>query len=1041
MSSNENDSFDSQKNEKEKSIKENIEEEKEEEDEIDIKSLKSKNETKNNLISINPLYPTIRNSPFFDRNNSPNHKILRLAEEKPNLRKDSLTLEEFKKNKLHITDKFLNDLISEPCPLPKTQIIEVISFFIRNSTLINKLENSYNWKNEEELTNLCNLIAKNLSYEKYNKGDILFKVGDIGNKFYFILKGYVSILKLKEISKAKMSYSQYFNFCLQLLKNNEYHILEETLKKNSNIIPISTINQLKKLYTIIIKKKLYENILSDYIYNSTSLSSFFTANEETLEKYDINLRELQTFEDLEKIGEWKSYLIKRVKPSKDELGYYDKYKEYIIRKNEYVKLWYYIYDDFLYLGEGFYFGENALEKGNIYTGGKRNATIRAETEVFCGSLKGADYLNLIEPKKRLEKLKEIKFIYNNFFFKEMSIFLFEKNYFHLFSACEYKKDDIIIKTGDPLNNLSFIKDGEVSVEIYSSLINIQNLIKYLYEYIFKNEFFANLPLNKQKKLINNKTIDLIKAYMEEPIFKKLRGYSIKFNEELNKKRNFKIAKLGENDIIGLEEIFLNISYITKVTAISKRVNCYQLSEEHLEHILNGEKDIIIHYLKTSINKIIVLIQRLQNIKQHYIQYFISKYEKNVDNEEQKDVNNNINNNNSLIMKSQKSEINLRNNDNGIEKIENYNSNGFNEFNKYNILENKKTIELSLSNSNFKKSNKSNMKTNHQLSDKMQKKKLLINFKKNNNSNKNSHININILDNNKIKPRHNFDYNNGIDTKNIQKKKKFFKTTNGIKILNFDNKNKRNLIIGKKNISISALKNKFNKIEFLSQDNNDLIQIIQSTKYNDINNEKNKDEPMKDNILKGTSNYLKYHLSYVPLYDNKKIQTKNNPNFFKTESITSNLTPFQLTIFSNNTNNNQTDRNNYNENNSNYDSIFYNNNNQLNNKENQKNRTNQKRFINNDYYISRNIPKVFNLKSNEKKHGNINQQIKEFYKELKSRGCLSYIPSSDNNTFYTRKFNPKYKSVTKYYKSIRTNASQTVIGETKKFLPLLKQIIK
>ena len=102
-------------------------------------------------ISINPLYPTIRNSPFFDRNNSPNHKILRLAEEKPNLRKDSLTLEEFKKNKLHITDKFLNDLISEPCPLPKTQIIEVISFFIRNSTLINKLENSYNWKNEEDI--------------------------------------------------------------------------------------------------------------------------------------------------------------------------------------------------------------------------------------------------------------------------------------------------------------------------------------------------------------------------------------------------------------------------------------------------------------------------------------------------------------------------------------------------------------------------------------------------------------------------------------------------------------------------------------------------------------------------------------------------------------------------------------------------------------------------------------------------------------------------------------------------------------------------
>ena len=126
----------------------------------------------------------------------------------------------------------------------------------------------------------------------------------------------------------------------------------------------------------------------------------------------------------------------------------------------------------MYLGAGFYFGENALEKGNIYTGGKRNATIRAETDVICASMKGADYLNIIEPKKRLEKMKEIKFVFNNFFFKNISIYLFEKNYYHLFSSCEYKKDDVVFNTGSPLQNLIFIKEGRVEYSINSSLINL-----------------------------------------------------------------------------------------------------------------------------------------------------------------------------------------------------------------------------------------------------------------------------------------------------------------------------------------------------------------------------------------------------------------------------------------------------------------------------------------------------------------------------------------------------------------------------------------
>ena len=696
------------------------------------------------LPSLTPLYPQIKDQSYFEES-ATNIKILKLKDELPSLRKENLTMEEYEKHKLkektNFSDKFLQELTSVPCKLPKSNIVEVISLFIRNSTLINKLKSSYKWKNEEELNNLCNLIAKNLNYENHKKGDIIFKIGDTGNKFYFILKGYVSILKIKELSKIKMTHNQYFNLCLKLLKEKEYYILDETLKKNSAIFPIKSIDQLKRIYTIIFKQKLYENILSECINNNNTLTSFFTSNGEHLDKYDINLRELLPFEEMGKTKEWRSYLLKRIKISKDDISYFDKYKENITRNKEMIDITCYIYDDFLHLGAGFYFGENALEKGNIYGGGKRNATIRAETDVICASMKGADYLNIIEPKKRMEKMKEIKFFFGFYFFKNISVYLFEKNYYHLFSSCEYKKDDIVFNTGYPLQNLIFIKEGRVAYNINSSLINLQNLISTLYEFIFKNEMFQKLPQNKQNKILNNKTVNKLKEYINEPISRKNKGFSIKINEEFNKKRNFKISTSGENDILGIEELYLNIACITKVTVLSKRLICYQINKEHMEQILLSEKEVALPFLSTAINKIVVLIQRLQNIKEHYIQFFTQRYEQNF-HEERKNVGNtnninitekkqnfssNYNNYNEFWynLKSQENENNIEINNMNNKKYFNYNNNN---------IENKKNNNLfsyTYTNSLLykKEDNKSPLKVSLQLSNKIPRKKLLNNIKK------------------------------------------------------------------------------------------------------------------------------------------------------------------------------------------------------------------------------------------------------------------------------------------------------------------------
>ena len=999
-----------------------------------------------NLPSLAPLYPKVKDQSYFEES-ATNIKILKLEDELPSLRKENLSMEEYEKQKLkektNFSNNFLQELIKVPCKLPKANIIEAISLFIRNSTLINKLESSYKWKNEEELNNLCNLISKNLNFEKYKKGDTVFKIGDTGNKFYFILNGYVSILKIKEISKIKMTYNQYFNLCLKLLKEKEYHILDETLKKNSALVPIKSIEQLRRIYTIIFKKKLHENLDTEYINNISTLTSFFASNGEHLDKYDINLRELQPFEDLGKTKEWKSYLIKRIKLSKDDIAYFDKYKEYITRNIEIINITYYIYDDFLYLGAGFYFGENALEKGNIYTGGKRNATIRAETDVICASMKGADYLNIIEPKKRMEKMKEIKFVFNNFFFKNISIYLFEKNYYHLFSSCEYKKDDVVFNTGSPLQNLIFIKEGRVEYSINSSLINLQNLIRTLYEYIFKNELFQKLPQNKQNKILNNKTINKLKDYINEPLSRKIKGYSIKFNEEFNKKRNFKISTSGENDILGIEELYLNIACITKVTVLSKKLICYQINKEHIEQILYSEKEVALPFLNTAINKIVVLLQRLQNIKEHYAKFFEQKFDKNFHYEEQKNLginNNNINNN----INEEKQNFNSNNNSNDFSnnlKIqENENIFEMNNIDnkkdiKYNTKENKKDNDLfsnTYTNSLvFKKEdNKSPLKISLQLSNNIPKKKLLNNIKK-------SNINLKIVDNNKTKPRNFLDFHHGL---NLTKKKKY-KTAFKI---NSSEKNKKNLIIGDKNISFSELKNRFNDMQFLSEENIDLIQVIQSNKYNDINNN-NDISP----ILKGRSNYLRYHLSFVPLNDNdNKLAKKNrNTNTFNTETVTSNLNSFQLTIFSNKSNNNnQIETINNNRGNNNIDSNTFNDNQLIPSiiakaKDKDRDKKTQNKFYKSYNNSSRNNHKMFKINSNEKIKGHINKKIKEFYDQLKSQGCLSYIPKSLNNTFLTRKYKAKYKSALKHHNYnhnlFSNNSSQTDLSKTKiKFLPFI-----
>lgn len=57
-------------------------------------------------------------------------------------------------------------------------------------------------------------MCKKFIYTLSNRGEIVFKIGDVGDKFYFILKGKANILKIKEIQNIYMSTMEYLNYCI-----------------------------------------------------------------------------------------------------------------------------------------------------------------------------------------------------------------------------------------------------------------------------------------------------------------------------------------------------------------------------------------------------------------------------------------------------------------------------------------------------------------------------------------------------------------------------------------------------------------------------------------------------------------------------------------------------------------------------------------------------------------------------------------------------------------------------------------------------------
>ena len=965
-------------------------------DAIKINEILDKKEKEKDEVQETPIYhkiyPPLKDVFIYDENNEINNNLLKIKTKVNKGSKKGIFLMEADNDEM--TEEFLIDLVKDPCPLSKKKIVDVVSKFIQKSTLIEKLEADYQSEKKLPSNSLSLLCAERLNYIELKPGEIVFKIGDTGDNFYFILSGNISILKLMEIPNIQMTFIQYIQYCVFLLNNNEEYLLNEVIKANHSILNLSSIEDIKTINKIIFMRKLAENI-NKTILNNNHLKNFFIKNSQKFEDYDIKQEEIESLEQQKLKGiqgagkEWESYITKRIKLTISEQIFFQQF-ECILTDNKPKKICCFCYHSFLYLGPGLFFGDTALDFEN----NKRNATIRAEEQSVLAYMKREDYLNLISPKHKMEKLKELEFIYDKFFFKGINPHIFEKNYFHLFSPREYYRGTILFSNGTIPRALILLKTGKISLELKGSVIDIHNLIKFIYNNIFTNPIFAKLSQTNKNKFLSNEKISIIKNYINDPILMRLKMHNSRFIEEMNIIRNYQIKILTNNETIGLEEIFLRIPYLMKSFVVSEKIFCYELGLENIDKMLNNGREVIYSYLKFTINKVISLIERLQNIKQNTINMTIVKYEKEIlkfkglkkKNEEKKkkEEKKNDKNRSRHILNED-----LINNLTDKESIYNSNESKGNEklFPTHNT-----SSPIKLFMTNISRKSKSMFEQMKMAYTKIQKNQSKFRNRKYNKTNLNDSIFKSTIQNN--------------NNDNSNRNKHFYKTMEIDKSFSYDSN-------GKKDLKTKYINN-LNSISHLEQ-NEERSNISNDSEYSlyikykeQIYNELSKNDP---NIKT-----INFNFSYIPL----NLMCLNEESIPKKKSFPSKINEIlgskkrtidfysqkkkSVSMIDNNPIiNNRLTKNNLKK--INFKGIEF--------RKKLKGIIQKYNMKNND----KNLEKAINVVNKKKLISSI---IKDFYKDIRLNGYTSFIHNKDNNTIFMRKYNKKYDSAEKAHSNIKSH---------------------
>ena len=427
--------------------------------------------------------------------------------------------------------------------------------------------------------------AKILNYSRREENEIIVEEGEKGDSFFLLLKGSVSFLISKQ-KKYEMTKEEYLFHLFKLRKNNANELLRQCLQLNALVFPIEDSSFDNFLKNLVKKKTKNEELLDNKIIYSAAKNLY-----KYIKTHDYSKDKKITIEN---------YINRNnvnLENEEDYFSYENKEKK---RVKKTVTI-----PNFIVIGKsgkGETFGELALEEN----GGKRKATVITNEITHFAIIYRNQYNTLL--KNAIEKVKKKFFTVINYYniFSSISPLSLEKKYYKLFTMIKIEKGKNLIYQNEENDKVYFIINGDFEISTFRNIFEINELIiyykKFIRKYSSKTDFKFYNPNNEIRE---NEDLTLNKKFKTE-----------EQNKILFERRIIKLNIFQNKDILGLSDLMLPITtYIYKGLINCKCVGqdnqIYSLQRNNFFFIMEHEEDIKDKTIEYEINKMKILIQRLE----------------------------------------------------------------------------------------------------------------------------------------------------------------------------------------------------------------------------------------------------------------------------------------------------------------------------------------------------------------------------------------------------------------------------------------------
>ena len=446
--------------------------------------------------------------------------------------------------------------------------INLVKFFLNRYTKYG------NFKGDKEY--FFKKLSLSMKAEKYPKDHIICRKDDLGDKFYIILRGTVSIIIVQE-SYTYLTHEEYNRYLERLKYYKEYELIR---------LVFSYANTIKVDQDLM--KAIHDDVLIDDNENEHSNN----ISKKKLPKYNENFGKVSAYE-----------FVERIQPIVD----------YTVIEGR-IKCQIATYKIVATLNDGETFGEIALSK-NEKDERKRTATVITERECLFGTVLNNVYSSFLKEVEEKSRLILIGQALQHTLFKEVSIENFLKyNYFNFFNVLTYRNGQYLFQQGEIRNSIYFINDGIIDLYTESSFQNISNFI----EYLKKN---MNLNNNNQNK-INDKQID--DDYIMNKEFEIQKQVNSFFYRYYTKRRTIEIYNIFKKETLGFEDLLLDNRFLFTAKVVSKTCQVFVLEINLLPSLL---KDHIIrkNFKVTNNERKEIMIKRLMKIKNTSLNKYLENY--------------------------------------------------------------------------------------------------------------------------------------------------------------------------------------------------------------------------------------------------------------------------------------------------------------------------------------------------------------------------------------------------------------------------------